>query len=75
MTRCICLAFLLVLAACAQPEVPALDAPLELDIATDMSPVCDPNDDDGIGGTGCEPVARHAYQPAAIRGTLPDVTR
>lgn len=62
MMRRFSLLLLVILPACAHLEEPVvLEEPI-LDIARETAPVCDPNDEDGIGGTGCEPVAR---QPAA----------
>ena len=46
------------LAACAQLEAPALEEPIVDEIAREGVPDCDTGDEDGIGGTGCEPVAR-----------------
>lgn len=63
MNRRFAFVFLIMLAACAQPEEPfILEEPI-VDIARETAPVCDPNDEDGIGGTGCEPVARQASDP------------
>lgn len=52
----------LALSACAmQDEVIMVEEPIvEEDIAAVPTDECDFGDDDGIGGTGCEPVARMA---------------
>jgi len=53
----------LALSACAmQDEVIMVEEPIvEEDIAAVPTDECDFGDDDGIGGTGCEPVARMAH--------------
>lgn len=53
----ITLFLLFALSACAmQQEAIVLEEPA-LDITQDVI-ICTPDDEDGIGGTGCEPVAR-----------------
>ncbi len=54
---------LLFLSACAtQEELIGVEEPaMEEDIAAVATDECDFGDDDGIGGTGCEPVARMAH--------------
>lgn len=55
---------LLALTACAmQEEMVMVEEPImEEDIAgVDTNLDCKVGDDDGIGGTGCEPVARRAH--------------
>ena len=51
------------LTACAmQEELIMIEEPMvEEDIAAMPTDACDFGDDDGIGGTGCEPVARMAH--------------
>lgn len=62
MNRSLAFVFMLVLSACsAQDEPLVLEEPV-LDIAQDGVVVCSPDDEDGIGGTGCEPVARQALE-------------
>ena len=49
------------LSACAmQEEIMVAEPMVEEDIAA-VPTDCDYGDDDGIGGTGCEPVARMAH--------------
>ncbi|MEM8803324.1 MAG: hypothetical protein AAGF55_12385 [Pseudomonadota bacterium] len=50
---------LLVLSACSAQQEPVLEEPV-IDIAQEDLAACSPDDEDGIGGTGCEPVARQA---------------
>ena len=57
----ICLVLLVfLLSACALPEEFVLEEPIIADEVANAEPIADCNsgDDDGIGGTGCEPVAR-----------------
>ncbi|MEO9823810.1 MAG: hypothetical protein ABJF50_05235 [Paracoccaceae bacterium] len=56
---------LFALSACAvQEEVIMAEEPMiEEDLAAVRSDECDIGDDDGIGGTGCEPVARRSTEP------------
>lgn len=53
------------LSACAvQEEMIIVEEPLtEEDMAAIPTDECDLGDDDGIGGTGCEPVARRLSEP------------
>ncbi len=60
MTRAILLCFLF-LAACTHQEELVLEEPIIEEELADIGPTdCPTGDDDGIGGTGCEPVARDA---------------
>lgn len=52
------LCLLILLTACAMPEDIMEEPMMAEDIARAPVAPCDPGDDDGIGGTGCEPVAR-----------------
>ena len=56
------LAAILLLSACAMQEVVILEEPMLEEDVVRASPTedCDLGDEDGIGGTGCEPVARDA---------------
>lgn len=56
---------LFALSACAvQEEVIMVKEPMvEEDLAARQTDECDFGDDDGIGGTGCEPVARRSTEP------------
>ncbi|NNE86446.1 MAG: hypothetical protein HKN27_00085 [Silicimonas sp.] len=57
---------LLTLTACAmQEEMIMVEEPMivEEDIARMPNDECEFGDDDGIGGTGCEPVARRLTEP------------
>lgn len=60
MRRTLPFALVLALSACAlQEEVIVLEEPaLDEERITALPTECD-GDDDGIGGTGCEPVARN----------------
>ena len=54
--------FLLLVACAEQEELLMVEEPMvEEDIAAVPTNECDFGDDDGIGGTGCEPVARMAH--------------
>ncbi len=54
---------LLLLSACAmQEEMIMVEEPMmEEDVAAIPTDECETGDDDGIGGTGCQPVARMAH--------------
>lgn len=52
------LCLLMLLTACAMQEEVMEEPMMAEDIARVPVEGCDPGDDDGIGGTGCEPVAR-----------------
>ena len=64
--RSLPLVLTILLSACAVQEEMIAEEPMvmEDDIAG-VSPVdkCGAEDDDGIGGTGCEPVARRLSEP------------
>ena len=55
-----------VLSACAVQEEMIAEEPMVIDDQlAGVSPIdrCGAEDDDGIGGTGCEPVARRLSEP------------
>ena len=56
---------LFALTACAmQDEMIMVEEPMiEEDLAAAPTDECDFGDDDGIGGTGCQPVARRSTEP------------
>lgn len=61
MIRRLGLLALFALTACGvQEELIMVEPMIEEDIAAVPTDACDSGDDDGIGGTGCEPVARMA---------------
>ncbi len=51
------------LTACAVQEEPVEEPMVMEEIAREGDLDCDFGDDDGIGGTGCEPVARNSSLP------------
>lgn len=54
---------LFALSACAMQDEAILEEPMVEDLASAASDECDFGDDDGIGGTGCQPVARRSTEP------------
>ena len=56
------LCLLMLLTACTMQEEVMEKPVMEEDIARAPIAACESGDDDGIGGTGCEPVARQKMQ-------------
>lgn len=64
--RSLLLVLAFALSACAMQEEIIAEEPMVMEeVIAGVSPVdrCGAEDDDGIGGTGCEPVARRLSEP------------
>lgn len=63
MMKRVSLLALFALSACSLQEEVIMEEPMVEDLAAMPNDECDFGDDDGIGGTGCQPVARRSTEP------------